>query len=181
MGSNSSQTSYATPDDFILRVDVEIPGLLCRDDQTVATPAALLADPVLQACLEDASGVVEAQCLIAGRYTPADLQGLTGVSQKFLKRIVCGLTIQYLRWRRGIMEPSTYPMYQEAMKWLDALSDGEAIFALTQVERAGLPHTEAITATDHYILTPTLLTNNTRQWGVRSNQRGVSGLTNHSF
>jgi hypothetical protein len=175
MESNSSQVSYASPLDFITRVDVEIPGLLCRDDQTVATPAALLTDPVLQTCLEDASGAVEAQCLIARRYTPDDLQALTGVSRQFLKRIVCGLTIQYLRWRRGMMEPSTYPMYLESMKWLEALSDGEAIFALVQVEKAGLPHSEAITASDLQILTPTRLTNNPRQWGIRVNQRGWGG------
>src|SRR4051812_17481802 len=172
MPSNSAQTSYASPEDFVLRVDVLIPGLLCRDDQTEATEAALMTDPVLQASLDDASGAVEAMCLIAGRYSPADLQSLTGVSQSFLKRIVCGITIQYLRWRRGIMEPSTYPMYMEAMKWLDKLSDGEAIFALTDVQKAGLPHTERITPADLHSKTPTRVTNNSRSWGVRSNQNG---------
>src|SRR5438270_3796199 len=128
--SISSLTSYATPDDFIKRVDIKIPGLLCRDDQTEATEEALLTDPVLQVCLEDASGAVEAECLIAGRYKPVDLQALTGVSLGLLKRIVCGIAVQYLRWRRGIMEQTTYPMYTEAMKWLEALSSGNAIFAM---------------------------------------------------
>lgn len=169
---NSSQVSYATPQDFINRVDVKIPGLLCRDDQTEATPAALLVDPVLQVCLEDASGAVEAECLVARRYSPEDLQALTGVSRQFLKRIVCGITIQYLRWRRGIMEPTTYPMYLESVKWLELLGNGEAIFALTGTEQAGLPHTVRITPQDLYKLTPTRLTNNPRQWGIRENHKG---------
>src|SRR3954469_18477888 len=170
--SNSAITAYATPDDFILRVDVEIPGLLCRDDQTLATPEALLTDPVLMACLEDASGAVEAECLIAGRYKPEDLHALTGVTRTFLRRIVCGLAIKYLRWRRGIMEPTTYPMYIESMKWLEALSDGAAIFALTDTQRAGLPHSEPVTACDLQRLTPTRLTLNSRSWGQRANIKG---------
>jgi hypothetical protein len=72
-------------------------------------------------------------------------------------------------------------MYQEAMKWLDALSDGQAIFALTDTQRAGLPHTERITSTDLHTLTPTRVTNNSRSWGVRNSYKGYHGNSSYDY
>lgn len=174
MISNSSSVPYASPADFISRVDVAIPGLLTRDDQSVASAEELLTDPVLNDALLDASGVLESVCLMAERYSPDDLKALTGGSLGLLKRIVCGLAIQFLRERRGIMEPVQYPMAQQALKWLDALMEGSAIFSFLETEKAGLPLTVRMQAFDFYQGLPTLITNNPRYWGIRQNRRGFN-------
>lgn len=175
--SASGSEPYASPADYLARVDVGLTGDLVRDDGTRASPAQLLTDPNLAAALADASGMVEAEALASGRYTAADLQALAGNSEALLKRIVCGLAVQCLRWRRGIAESSEYPLYAEALKWLEALHEGRAIFAFSETINAGLPVTERMQPFDYLYNLPTLVTNNSRYWGLRANRRGGPGGT----
>ncbi len=170
----TSATPYASPSDFINRVDVNFLGLMVRDDDTQATPTDLLSDPKLLVALLGSSGMVEAACLRAERYSAIDLNTLItvgGASAELLKDIVCGLAIQRLRWRRGLMEAMTYPLAQQAVMWLQALSDGEMIFSFAETVQAGLPATSRDTAQNMFYDTPTLLTNNVRMWGIRANRR----------
>jgi len=121
--------SYATPADFLARFDARIFGDVVRDDNDQATPQELLDDPNLQAALDDASGDIEAACLVGERYTPTALAGLTGNSVFHLKRICCDIAMAYLLRRR----PSDNADVDEkrigtAEKHLDKLRTGENVF-----------------------------------------------------
>lgn len=141
---NSSLTSYATPDDMLVQYDIRaIADLL--NDRGVRTggspnpdPAIVAVDPVLQAMLDKASGMVEAACLRSLRYSPADLQGLTGVSLQLLVGIVCDLAMGYL-YRRRPDKGKPPAAFGEALKWLEDLASGERIFSFQETEAAALP------------------------------------------
>src|SRR4051812_44738426 len=64
-------------------------------DPSPHTNAKVLAN------LDSASGEVESACLVAGRYTPDDLNALTGMGAALLKRIVASLAYQYMRGGKG--------------------------------------------------------------------------------
>lgn len=170
--SISADQPYATPGDYLARVDVRLTGDLARDDGSQATPTELLAEPRLAAALAGASGSLEAAVLVSGRYNVEDLQAATGNSLALLKDIVCGLAVQRMRWARGIMEESTYPLYKQALLWLEALHEGKAILAFSEVVAAGLPSTYQMQTTDFFYGTPSLLTNNARSWGIRKDRQG---------
>lgn len=167
----SSDTPYASAADFEQIIDVNLLGDLVNDDGTEATLTQLASSGALDMALARASGLVEAFALAGQMYTAADLQALTGNAQALLKGIVCGLAIQYLRGRRGAMEPGRYPQYDEAMKFLEMLASGTTIFAFAETAAAGLPDTEVMEPQDYTQGLPTLLTNQTRQWGMRQNRR----------
>jgi hypothetical protein len=164
-------SSYASPADFLARVDVSVPGLLCRDDDSQASATELLTDPNLATALQDASGIVESTILQAEMYTVADLQALPvgSNSLNLLKRIICGLALGFLRQRRGIMEQVDYPIYTQAVAYLDALQEGTKIFAFAETADAGVVDVSSMTDIDWYSLP--LTTNQGRYWGTRSNRR----------
>lgn len=159
--SNSASTPYATPADYVNRIDWTITGDLVRTDGGQSTIEELQSDPRLAAALADASGLLESACLAGQFYTVADLQSLTGNSLSFLKRIVCGLAINYVRQLRGIAEESDAPQYKEAKAFLEQLRSGERIFAFAETEAAGLPTTQALNPA---VNQPSLVTLNNRMF-----------------
>ncbi len=166
--------AYATPNDFIDRVDVNVIGQLVRDDQSEASATDLQTDTPTSKALMSATGYFLALALQAEMYDDDDFQALLahgGPSAEMLKDIICGLAIQRLRWRRVIMEPTTHPLYQAAVAWCEAMQEGTSIFAFAETAAAGLPDVEAYTPQDFYFGLPTLSTNNSRYWGIRSNRR----------
>lgn len=168
--SNSAATPYATPNDMLARMDLRLVGDLVRDDGTQATASDLQTDVNLATALAGASGQVESACLAGEFYSVADLQALTGASLAMLKDIVCWLAYGRLRRRRGVSEASDDPAYAEAKKLIDDLHDGKRIFAFAETEAAGLPKVSRMTQSDWQQGLPSLLTNNERVWGVRSNR-----------
>ena len=144
----SSATAYATPADMATRYDVRTTGDLVEDDGTQESSANLLTNAKLLALLADASGEVESACLVAGRYTPADLQALTGNSQQFLVGLVCAITAQRLYERRWLEGDDVLPRYEWAQQYLKKLSTGENIFAFAEVAAAGLPKDQFMTDFD---------------------------------
>lgn len=135
---NSQPSSYLAPSDFLVRYDARTVGDLCSDTGTRVTPAALLTNPNLQAALDDASGEVESAVLIGNRYQPGDLAGLTGVSQKYLWRIIGVLAMAHLVQRRPDLKRPLPPQYDKVLLELESLRQGERIFALQEVQNAGL-------------------------------------------
>lgn len=135
--------SYATPEDFLTRYDARIFGDVVRDDGSQATPAELLADLNLQAALDDASGDIEAACLVGERYTPDDLAALTGNSLYHLKRICCDIAVAYLLRRRPSDNAEADDARMElAEKHLNKLRTGENVFWRgDDVDQAGAPDT----------------------------------------
>jgi phage gp36-like protein len=135
--------AYADPADMKKRYDHRRLGQLVKDDGTQATEAALDADDNLLECIDDACGMVNSYALRGGRYTVEDLEALTGVDLKFLKRLVCDLTYGLLVQRRGYTGSeldSLAPGYKTALAWLDKLAEGSLIFNDADAILAGKPH-----------------------------------------
>lgn len=142
--------SFATPAEFLERYDARIFGDVVRDNDEQATPAELLTDPNLQAALNDASGLIESACLVGERYTPTDLEALTGNSLYHLKRICCDVAMALLLQRRPSSDPDKDTERLEiAEKHLDKLRDGERVFYRgDNVDQAGVPDTTGPTTVD---------------------------------
>jgi phage gp36-like protein len=133
----TSATAYATATDLINAHDAGKIGDYAKDGAQL-TPNQILTDTKVAAALLRASGEVEAYCVKGGRYTPTDLAALTGAGQAFLKGLVCDLALYHLAKRRGVPDAAkAVPGYAEAMKMLESLGLGEAIFGFQQVADAG--------------------------------------------
>jgi phage gp36-like protein len=178
--------SYATPAQMLNRYDDRRLGDLVRDDNTRATSAQLItgADAaILQSMLDDGAGEIDTACLIGGRYTVADLQGLvtsftTGSSDPafhsacVLIRINCDLAYGYLMERRGYNDAelrTQAPLYAKALDMIDKLRWGERLFAI--------PSTLAVddVYVDQLSSQITLISANTRIFGDLSEGTGLFG------
>jgi phage gp36-like protein len=138
--------AYATPSDLIQRYDVRSIGQLVSDDDTMQSGDELLTDPNVLAALDDASGRIDAACLIGQRYLPTDLANLTGNSAFYLARLACQLAFTYLRRRRSI-DGEELPEYEEAKEDLERLRTGVLIFGDVQaVVDAGNPVVDPLNA-----------------------------------
>jgi hypothetical protein len=167
MTPNSSLIPYITAQDVITRVDNVLLGTLVQDGGALDSSTALLTNPVLQACMQDASGQLEAACVQGQRYQPSDLANLTGVSQSFMKRILTFLTLYHLHMRRpgAMIPPGILKAIADAEKWLDNIQEGKYVFAFQETEAAGLTGNEFINYQQQIQLP--LITNQIRFWGNR--------------
>ncbi len=138
----TSASSYLTPDEFLKRCDIRyiadlIGDLGVRTGGTQPDPAIVRVNDNLIACLDDASGEVEAHALLGGRYTPLDLQSLSGMALARLQRILTTLTIVFLIQRRPDLNRPMPFMWKQVQETLLALAQGEQIFGLQNVADAG--------------------------------------------
>lgn len=103
------------------------------------------------------SGKIESVCLIGKRYTPADLQALTGGSQELLIKLNADLSFYMLCQRRqpGMSDPKSIPGALEALELLKELRDGGNIFGFVETAEAGLPLVQQ--AAPPSLLTPNVL------------------------
>lgn len=137
-----STTTYATGAQLLERYDARVLGDLVADDNTQVAAAALPANSIIVAALEDASGDIEAALFVGRRYSPADLSGLTGNSQKHLIRITCDIAVSYLLRRRVEQNPErAAAQAQLAESHLEMLRDGVNVFGLDPQMDAGKPTT----------------------------------------
>lgn len=137
----SSSTPYATVADLLARYDARTVGDLAGDAGSRVS-AADLADANtagganVAAALADASGQIEAACLRGGRYLPADLAALTGMSAKRLVRLTCRVTMLLLMERRP---DSKWPEWAKDVEAeLDRVAKGERVFGLREVVDASV-------------------------------------------
>lgn len=164
----TSATTYCPVSEFLKRVDARVVGDLVSDSGERVASGSLASDANLAAILLDASGMVEAACLVSGRYTPTDLASLTGASLRFLYRLVSDLTLGMLVQRRPDRKYPIPPQYELAMKWLDRLESGERIFGFQEQMDAGV--------VDHTVETADIV--NDRQMTTTHAQRFFSTRTN---
>lgn len=134
---SSGSDSYADSDDLIARYDVRSVIELASDDTTPIAESDLTTDPRVLACLQDASGMIEAACTVGRRYTPADLAALTGNSAQFLKRLCCDLAMGMLFLARPDRKGDPPKAYETALEFLKALSHGEWVFGLLESQNSG--------------------------------------------
>lgn len=127
----TSQMAYATPADLRARFDERTISELVSDDGSAVALGDLNTDTNVLAALDDASGMVEAALLFAGRYTTEQLGALTGNSLALLKRIVCHLAAGLLENRRFDFDPDRYDrMTSWANEQLEKLRSGANLFDL---------------------------------------------------
>jgi phage gp36-like protein len=132
--------SHATPANFLARYDARVVGDLVDDTGNQREASELQTNPVLQAMLDDASGTINAALLVGGRYTVADLQGLTGDAKNFLIRICCDIAKAYLLRRRPTRDAEADKAEMElAERHLEQLRSGDAVFGLIADVDAGKP------------------------------------------
>ena len=143
---DTGASPYCDAPTFLLFYDNRRVGQLVRDDDSQATAAELLVDPVLARCLAHASGELESACLVGGRYRPADLQALAGNGAALLASLVADLAYGKICRRRGL-PAAEMPQVEAAEAKLKALEAGEAALPFLEVEQAGLvavaPYTPA--------------------------------------
>ena len=172
---NGATTSYATPTQFLMFKDYRLIGDLVLDTGVRATSSALLTDDNVQNALNWASGEIESACLTGDKYTVADLQALTGMSQALLQGLVCDLAFWKLLTRRYPTMAVTEE-YRAAMEKLEKLRFGERIFALQAQGDAGLPNDSEYTPPSTAGLTTTIAC---RYFGVRGRTRAQYGDTSN--
>ncbi len=174
---NSSLTAYATPADLFLLYDIRTIADLASDDGTRLggspnpNSATVAASPRILRLLLVNSGRLEASCVKGQRYMPIDLAALVaegGGSGAYLIQIVCALTMGDLfRRRPDLGKPDERT--DEAEAALQALADGEQIFAFVETEAAGVMANNLNTpqdVQDRYLTT----VQNHRLFGRRNNQ-----------
>lgn len=99
--------------------------------------------------LLDASGMIDVNLATGGRYSPTDLEGLTGNSVYHLKRITCDVAMGLLLQRRTDMkyQDLAEKVVAGSKQHLMALARGENIFGITSVQDAGMMDHQTISAT----------------------------------
>lgn len=137
-------SSYATPADFRLAYDVRVLGQFADDTNTPLSAGAIDADAAIAAALQQASGRVESSAMIGARYRPEDLSALSGNARAWLVRLVVDVGYEYLRRRRGHPEQPT-AAYFEALKDLDRLQAGDAVFGTAEAASASVPGNRFVT------------------------------------
>lgn len=132
----SGAQPYCAPAAFLRAYDARFVGQVVRDDETTATPAELLADPVLLWALGSASGEVETATMAGRRYGVADLAALDGNGRARLEKLVADLAIGILIRRRAV--PSELPpQVREAEDALQHLRDGARVLPFRESADAG--------------------------------------------
>lgn len=146
--ASSSSTAYASSADLIARYDKRAIRQLASDTETEVLDADLPTNTRVLACLNDASGMVEAAVTQAACYSLADLAALTGVGLAFLKRLVCDLTMGLLFLARPDREGAPPKAYDAALQTLQDLQDGKRVFGLVEAKEAGRMDVNVETAQD---------------------------------
>lgn len=141
---NGSLTPYAAASDLLDRYDLRTVADLINDvgRRTGGSPdpnrSTVEADPKLAVALLDGAGWIEAACLRSKRYSATDLHALTGASGSFLKKLNCQLAMAFLFERRP--DKGSPPAFLTlAFQTLQAIANGERIFAFAEHEAAGNP------------------------------------------
>lgn len=130
---------YCTPAQFVELFDVRLAGDYLSDTGQRLPPPDVLASTILSALLKTASGRLESQLVRGGRYTPDDLNALTGNGVQFLRQVVAGLTAFYLWMRRPTkFQKDDMPgIAKIAMEDVEMLGNGLEILPFTQAAQAG--------------------------------------------
>jgi len=138
--------AFATSADMLARYDARSLGDLCSDNGEPVTAAQLAANSKMTTALADATGQMLAACLRGGRYTAADLAGLTDESLSYRNRICCVLAFWNL-WDRKpyTSDEARKAAKEEAKEMLEMLRTGEQIFDVAATIAASIPDVDTVT------------------------------------
>lgn len=145
---DSSTAPFISAANFLRCYSPAIVGNLLRATPSSPDPSYLaMIDPANPAGdkllfhLQIGAGDIELACTVAKRYTPADLNALTGVSRTILWKLNAARGMwslaQFLKPITGRMED--VPFAKESAEILELLTNGERIFGFVESMEAGLP------------------------------------------
>ena len=160
--------AYATAQDLLTRYDSRRVSDLVSDTGTRSVYPD--SSPVVAAVLEDASGMVDAACRVAKRYTVTELANLTGSTRSLLVRLVCDLAFGLLVARRGYSaqdQTAMAPQTKAANEMLEMERRGERLFDSADVAEAGVNVLSLYTRTDGFSSQTDLVGRSQRLWGER--------------
>lgn len=135
----SHSEPYLSAEEFLARIDYRTVADFLGDDGQRLTRPEVLASPVLQTLLMQASGEAEAAALTGGRYTVEDLTGLTGNSLEYWQGIIAGCALPMLWDRRPNKKPPELHIEAWAQGKLALLGAGENVLGLADQIEAGNP------------------------------------------
>ncbi len=150
--------ALATAAELIARCDTQIIGDLITDDDPDTghrerpSRDAILASDIVTVHLDDATALFLAAVKVGGRYSAAQLEGLTGSPASYVKRMVCDICVALLFQRRpdkGTSEIAEQ-FQAKADKHLKALKSGDEIIGLDDNSdaAAGVISTDGPTSLD---------------------------------
>lgn len=141
--------AYASATDLTARFDSREIGDLLSDSGTPVDEGDFGSNTKLTAILDDASGEIDAALLVANRYLPADLSGLTGNSLAHLKRITCEIAMRLLLGRRPAYNPDLLESMEKRVNGLlERLRKGENVFNLSDQKDAGTPSIDGLSTVE---------------------------------
>jgi phage gp36-like protein len=133
--------AYATPAQLCQQFDRRDIADLCAESSTAVNPATVENNPIAQAALERASGLILAAASIADQYTQDDLDELAANDDPFLIAFCCKAAMAELLQRRSVQKPGDPPtVAKEVQGLLDDLRAGKKIFNVSAVRDAGNVH-----------------------------------------
>jgi hypothetical protein len=124
---------YVTAANMLAAYDARTIGDLVNDNAVKATSDELLAPhPNLLFAMENAEAEAHSKLIQGGRYTTAQLTGLTGHPLNLLRDIVCKLTMLRLFDRRpSYKSDAREKIAHDCQKALDRIRKGEDVLDLT--------------------------------------------------
>jgi len=145
MTVDSSATGYATAADVLKAFDYRLVADLCSDRRGISPSQAALKDgnhdggKKLRQAINAASGLIEAAAMQGKRYTPDDLNSLTGVGREHLKNLTAGLAMTILGERRWRLTGDQNHRFvdERSAQLLERLRLGEHVFSFTESREAG--------------------------------------------
>ena len=130
--------AYCSAAQFLKRFDDRDVRDLVSDTGTAVTTGAIATDEILLQVLDDASGDIDAALQAGGRYSAADLSGLTGNNANKLERMTAEIAMLYLLERRPSFNPDQLERFEKIRnRHLEPLRKGTNIFALADAITAG--------------------------------------------
>jgi phage gp36-like protein len=138
--------AHATVANLLERYDWRTIGDLVSDTDSQVDQGDLATDTNVLTALLDAQGTVESALQVGGRYSAANLSGLTGSSEALLHRLECHLAYTFILERRGGIAEDRFEARNEWVKaQLKDLKSGVNVFGLAEHITAGKPKLEAMT------------------------------------
>lgn len=130
--------AFATNTELLQYFDARVVGDLVGDSGVRVSSGSLATDPNVTAALTAASGQISAAVMQGQRYSAADLAGLTGNSQGYLKYLTCVIAFAIL-WERRPWCEDREKANEKANEALEMLRTGKHVFDIEAKKDAGLP------------------------------------------
>jgi phage gp36-like protein len=123
--------ALASGSDLVQRFDIRLIGDLATDSGSTLPEDEVAAHPNVAAALEDAMGEMVVALLVGGKYTEAELLGLTGYSLAHARRINCDIAMALLVKRRPIVEEErASEIAKQSREHLKQLREGANVFGI---------------------------------------------------